>query len=59
MIKSAGLLIIKNNKILLVKPKNIISDNNWSIPKGIIDESQDKNIIEAAIRETFEETGVY
>lgn len=42
MIKSAGLLIIKNNKILLVKPKNVISDNNWSIPKGIVEESQDK-----------------
>ncbi|OCA80572.1 hypothetical protein BBH99_00270 [Chryseobacterium contaminans] len=58
MIKSAGILIIKSNKILLVKPKNINSDNNWSIPKGIIDEENDKNIIFTAIRETFEETGI-
>ena len=57
MIKSAGLLIIKNNKALLVKPKTVNSDNNWSIPKGIID-GKDKNIIETAIRETFEETGI-
>lgn len=57
MIKSAGLLIIKNGKALLVKPRTINSNNNWSIPKGIIDPN-DKNIIETAIRETFEETGI-
>ena len=57
MIKSAGLLIIKNNKALLVKPKTVNADSNWSIPKGIIDEN-DKNIVETAIRETFEETGI-
>ena len=57
MIKSAGLLIIKNNKALLVKPKTVNADSNWSIPKGIID-GKDKNIIETAIRETFEETGI-
>ncbi|WP_449400680.1 NUDIX domain-containing protein [Chryseobacterium wanjuense] len=58
MTKSAGLLIIKNSKVLLVKPRHMASDNNWSIPKGLIDKSSDRNIIETAIRETFEETGI-
>lgn len=57
MIKSAGLLILKNHQVLLVKPKSINADVNWSIPKGIID-PEDKNIIHTAIRETFEETGL-
>ncbi|GEN73907.1 NUDIX domain-containing protein [Chryseobacterium lathyri] len=58
MTKSAGLLIIKNSKVLLVKPRHMASDNNWSIPKGLIDKPSDRNIIETAIRETFEETGI-
>lgn len=58
MTNSAGLLIIKNSKVLLVKPRHMASDNNWSIPKGFIDKSSDRNIIETAIRETFEETGI-
>ncbi|WP_293955980.1 MULTISPECIES: NUDIX domain-containing protein [unclassified Sphingobacterium] len=54
--KSAGLVIIKNEKILLIKPRGIDSDRHWSIPKGYI-ESADENIIQTAIRETYEETG--
>lgn len=55
--KSAGLVIIKENRILLIKPKGIESDNHWSIPKGYIEDT-DANIIETALRETFEETGI-
>lgn len=55
--KSAGLVLIKGKKILLVKPTNISQNDQWSIPKGYI-ESSDINIIHTAIRETFEETGV-
>ncbi|REC60478.1 hypothetical protein DRF65_20660 [Chryseobacterium pennae] len=58
MTKSAGLLIIKNSKVLLVKPRHMASDSNWSIPKGIIDIEADGNIVETAIRETYEETGI-
>jgi predicted NUDIX family NTP pyrophosphohydrolase len=56
MQESAGLLIIKDNKILLCHP----TGSNWyatySIPKGLIDKDEDK--ISAAIRETFEEIGI-
>ena len=57
MEKSAGLLIIKNNKILLVHPTNSPENNTYSIPKGKI-EKIDKDNIETAIRETKEEIGV-
>lgn len=57
MIKSAGLLIInKDNEILLCKPTSANMDKIYSIPKGKIE--KDESIIDAAIRETFEEIGI-
>ena len=53
---SAGLLIIKNNKILLCHPTGTKRQKMLSIPKGHIEEGEDK--ITAAIRETYEETGI-
>jgi ADP-ribose pyrophosphatase YjhB (NUDIX family) len=57
MEKSAGLLIIKDNKILLCHPTGSPWKNTYSIPKGKI-ENFDKDKIETAIRETKEETGL-
>jgi ADP-ribose pyrophosphatase YjhB (NUDIX family) len=54
--QSAGLVIIKNNKILLVAQRLPYNRNIYSIPKGKINE--DESIIDAAIRETYEETGI-
>lgn len=54
---SSGLLIIKDNKILLCHPTNAPWYNSYSIPKGKVD-SIDKDLIATAIRETYEEVGI-
>jgi len=56
MDKSAGLLIICNNKILLGHPTGSSWKGTYSIPKGHIEKGETE--LEAAIRETFEEVGV-
>jgi ADP-ribose pyrophosphatase YjhB (NUDIX family) len=56
IVKSAGLCIIKDKKILLCHPTNAKYYHTYSIPKGIIEDNEDK--IDAAIRETFEEIGI-
>lgn len=53
---SAGLAIIQDNKILLVHPTGSPWWGTYSIPKGEIDKKEDP--LEAAIRETLEETGI-
>ena len=52
---SCGLVLIKDNKILLVHPTNS-TGKSFSIPKGMINEDED--YIKCAIRETKEEIGV-
>jgi ADP-ribose pyrophosphatase YjhB (NUDIX family) len=54
---SAGLVVIQDNKILLVHPTNSPWWGTYSIPKGQIDKNE--NLLNAAIRETFEETGIH
>jgi ADP-ribose pyrophosphatase YjhB (NUDIX family) len=53
---SAGLVIIQDNKILLVHPTNSPWWGTYSIPKGGLDKKED--ILDAARRETKEETGI-
>lgn len=53
---SAGLVIIKNNKILLVHPTNAPWWKSYSIPKGHVREGE--KLLDCAIRETKEETGL-
>jgi ADP-ribose pyrophosphatase YjhB (NUDIX family) len=53
---SAGLVVIQNNKILLVHPTGAPWWGTYSIPKGEIDDKE--NPLDAAIRETEEETGI-
>lgn len=53
---SAGLLIIQDNKMLLTHPTGAIEGKKLGIPKGHVEEGE--TIKEAAIRETFEETGI-
>ena len=53
---TAGLVIIQNNKILLVHPTGAPWQGTYSIPKGHLDKKEDP--LEAAIRETLEETGI-
>lgn len=53
---SAGLLIIKDNKILLGHPTRQKWFNTFTIPKGKLEEGE--TILDAAIRETHEEVGI-
>jgi len=53
---TAGLVVIQNNKVLLVHPTNAPWYGTYSIPKGGLDKKEDP--LEAAIRETWEETGI-
>jgi 8-oxo-dGTP pyrophosphatase MutT (NUDIX family) len=55
MLISSGLVIIINSKILLVKPKGL-EEGFYSIPKGLVEKNE--SILDAAIRETYEETGI-
>ncbi len=50
--QSAGGIVINNGKILLVLQKFDI----WSFPKGHVEEKEE--ILDAAIREIYEESGV-
>lgn len=57
MVESAGLLIIYNNKILLAHPvKKRLRYGTYTIPKGKLEPGETH--IQAAIRETKEETGI-
>lgn len=55
MIVIAGCVIVKNNKILMVKEAKKKCYGQWNFPAGHVDEPE--MITEAAIRETYEETG--
>jgi len=53
----AGIVIIVNNKILLVQPRKFKKyDDKWSIPKGHVEKKQ-KNF-DTALKELEEETGI-
>ena len=56
MVQSAGLAIIYQDKILLVKPTNARWWKSYGIPKGHVEEGE--STIDAAIREVKEEIGI-
>ena len=53
----AAVIILKDEKLLMVKHINPESGDAWWIPPGGGLEAQDDSIINCAIREVFEETG--
>ena len=53
---SAGIVVIQDNKMLLVHPTNSPWWGTYSIPKGGTDKKED--LLDAAIRETEEECGI-
>ena len=50
---SAGGVVLNKEGLVLVVSQN---GNSWSLPKGHIDEGEDK--LQAAIREIYEESGI-
>lgn len=55
MVVIAGCVIVKDNKILMVKEAKKKCYGQWNFPAGHVDEHE--LITEAAIREAYEETG--
>jgi len=53
---SAGIVIIKDEKILLCHPTNARWQGTYSIPKGGLEEGEEN--FDAALRETQEEVGI-
>ena len=51
--QTAGGIVLNKNGLVLVVSQN---GNSWSLPKGHIDEGEDK--LQAAIREIYEESGI-
>jgi len=56
VIAGVGVLIKKDNKVLLGKRIHKAADNAWCFPGGHVDFFE--HAAEAAIRETYEETGL-
>ena len=55
MIVISGCLIVRDNKVLMVKEAKKKCYGQWNIPAGHVDEPE--KITDAAIREIYEETG--
>lgn len=53
---TAKTIILKENKILMVKPKRGYNAGQWALPGGFVGYGETPE--EAALRETIEETGV-
>ena len=51
----AGGIIEKDNRFLLVRENQDVCKGKWNIPAGAVDDGE--NVIEAAQREIYEETG--
>lgn len=51
----AGCIVKKDNKILMVQEGQKICYGQWNFPAGGVDEGE--TITDAAVRETYEETG--
>lgn len=51
----AGCMIVRDNKILMVKEAKKECYGQWNFPAGHVEEKE--KITDAAIRETYEETG--
>ena len=56
-IDTAGILLVRKDRTILVLHPTYFDKNIWGIPKGIVDEGESH--FDAAIRETYEETNLY
>lgn len=56
MVLLAGCIIVKDNKVLMCREGKKSCFNQWNFPSGHVENGE--NIIDGAIRETYEETGL-
>ena len=56
-INAAGIFIVRKDKTILICHPTNHDQNVWSIPKGKVEDGETN--LEAAIRETYEETNLY
>lgn len=57
MVNAAGIFIVRTDGMVLICHPTNHAPNVWSIPKGKIEGGE--SMLEAAIRETYEETNIY
>jgi 8-oxo-dGTP pyrophosphatase MutT (NUDIX family) len=53
--KSAGIILFKDNAVLLVQDKQ---SQKWSFPKGASEPEDKESVLNTAVRETYEEVGL-
>ncbi len=53
---SAGGILVKDGKVLMIKVRSLAGKEVWTFPKGHIEKGESKE--EAALREVEEETGI-
>lgn len=56
MIKTAGIFLVRRDNHILIGHPTKHKPNVWSIPKGQVE--PDEDVVDAAVRETFEETNI-
>src|SRR5258708_6553346 len=52
------ILNLAKNKVLIAKRKKEPDIDGWQIPGGTVDYSNGENLVDAVVREAFEETGI-
>ncbi len=52
---SAGGVLVKDGRVLLIRTQNLRGEEVWTFPKGLVEPGESPR--EAALREVFEETG--
>ncbi len=52
---SAGGVLVRDGKVLLIRTENLRGEEVWTFPKGLLEPGESPR--EAALREVFEETG--
>lgn len=52
-----GIIIEKDDQVLLLRRRNVLGDGTWSTPGGHLDYGETPE--ECAVREAHEETGVH
>lgn len=55
---TADSVVIQSGHVLMVKRRSEPGKGLWALPGGFVDANKDKSVVNAAIRELFEETGI-